>query len=210
MHVDPGDLDRDIEDYRRGRDEAGDRLCDLLRGPVRRDAARLLGDDDVDVDDVTQESLLAALGYLRRDEAFSGDLVRLAVTIARNRCRDILRARNRRPHVDIEPLAAWIANPGRSALDELQERERRGLLQAALDLLPASCRQLLHALYVEGRSPQEVQARAGLGTVQGVYHRRSVCLEQARKLVQRRLRFGSWTGSGTVAADRRHRKGPSA
>ncbi len=204
MTIDPTALRHDIEAYRARDEAAGNRLCTILHDPVRRDTARLLGDDDADVDDVTQEALVAALGYLRRDRSFDGDLVRLTVSIARNRCRDILRTRSRRPQTDIESLERWLACPGRSALDDLHDAELHGLLQSALDQLPPACRRLLHALYVEDRTPEEVRRQVGLNTVQGIYYRRSMCLEQARKFVQRRLRFGSWTSMSPLEAEARH------
>ena len=210
MHIDPTELRRDIDAYRAGDVPAGDRLCTALRPPVRLGAARLLGDDDPEVDDVVQDTLMAGLGYLRQEREFDGDLVRLAVTIARNRCRDILRQRARRPQVPIEPLETWLAHPERSALDDLAESELFALLQQALDQLKAACRRLLHALYVDGLTPEDVRVRSGLSTVQGVYHRRSVCLGQARKLIQRQLRFGSWSGTVSGGGDDRDPGGPAA
>ncbi len=200
-HIDPADLLPDIAAYRAGNDAAGDRLCRCMRPAVRLGVARMLGDDDPDVDDVVQESLIACLGYLTGDREFSGDPTRLAVTIARNRCRDLLRHRLRRPHLAIEPFATWLADPGRSPLDDLTERELSEMLQSALARLTRSCRDLLRALYVEDRTPEQVRARIGLGTVQAVYHRRGVCLGQAKKFLQRQWRFGSG-GDGTTGQDR--------
>jgi RNA polymerase sigma factor (sigma-70 family) len=194
MHVDPDQIRRDIDALRAGDDAARDRLCRHLEPVIRRETRRILGDHDQDVDDIVQESMLAGLGYVTGETGFSGDLVRLVVTVARNRCRDVYRLRQSRPHVAIEPMATWLADPSRSPLDELAENERWRILQSALDAIGEICRRLLHALYVEGASPGQVRERIGLETVQGVYHRRSVCLEQVRKLVQRRLRFGSSMG----------------
>lgn len=193
MHIEPQALDRDIAAYRDGDDAAADRLCTVLRPVVLRETARMLGDDDADVDDVVQESLVAGLRYLRRERGFEGNLVRLVVTIARNRCRDVLRHRARHPNVEFEPLAVWLEHPGRSALDDLAEDESCAIIQQALVTLGRKCRKLLYYLYIAENSPELVRKRLGLGTVKGVYHRRNVCLEQVRKLVQRRLRFGSWT-----------------
>lgn len=209
-HIDPLALAADIVACRAGDPAAVDRLCTVLRPSIRREAARMLGDDDVDVDDVTQEALVAGLGYLRKERGFEGDLVRLSVTIARNRCRDLLRHRARHPHVEIEPLAVWLAAPERSALDDLDESELFALIQSALDRLRAACRQLLHDLYVVGRTPEEVRARVGLRTVKGIYHRRSVCLGQVKKLVQRHLRFGSWTETAPDAKRNHGAGGPDA
>ncbi len=183
LHV----LARDIEACRSGEGEACDRLCAALRGPVNLSVARLLGDDHPDREDIVQEALLAVLGYLRRDTEFAGDLVRLAVTIARNRCRDILRRRRARPHLDIAALADWLADPGLSPLDALADADRRRHVQCALDRLDQPCRDLLEALYVQGVSTDVVRQQLGLGTVQAVYYRRAICLRQVRILFQKSL-----------------------
>jgi RNA polymerase sigma factor (sigma-70 family) len=209
-HVDPTALLPLIDSYRSGDGAAGDRLCQALLPVVRLDMVRMLGDNSPDVDDVVQEALVACLGYVVAEKGFSGDLVRLAVTIARNRCRDLIRWRRRRAHVMIEPLEAWLADSSRSALDELVSDEMAHLVQLALDQLPADCRQLLLALYVEGRTPEEMRLSAGLSSVHGVYYRRGACLERVRKILQRQLRFGSGTKASPEAGqDRQNGDSPS-
>ncbi len=190
-HIDPASLEPDICAYRSGDAAAGDRLSARLRKAVKLGAARLLGDDDVDIDDVVQDSLLACLGYLRDERGFKGDPTRLAVTIARNRCRDLLRHRKRRPHVPIEPLATWLADSSRSPLDDIAVKEQHNLLQDALNRLSKSCRDLLRALYYEEQTPEEIRHNIGLTTVHGVYYRRGVCLENLKISLQRHLRVGS-------------------
>jgi len=184
-HIDPDLLAADIAAYRAEDDAAGDRLYEFIAPPVRREIGRMLG-DAAEADDVMQETLLACLGYLRGDREFRGDAVRLAVTIGRNRCRDILRRRRLRPQLDIEPFSHWLADPSRSALDDILADELRAILQDVLDSLARPCRRLLQALYVEDRTPEQARAVTGLDTVQGVYYRRGVCLRQARKLFQNR------------------------
>jgi len=49
------------------------------------------------------------------------------------------------------------------------------------------CRLILRAFYFEGRSIADIRRDTGLKTVQGVYYRRSVCLQQVKKLVEERL-----------------------
>ena len=209
MLLDPKLVQQHIMDHRQGKAGAADHLLAALRPLLHREAARMLGDADLEVDDVTQECLTATLGYLEREQEFSGDLVRLGVTIARNRCRDILRLRSRRPQVDIEPLSAWLASPGRSVLDELAENDLLQLLQSTLDHLEEECRRLLDALYIRGLSTEQVRQRIGLGTVQGVYQRRGVCLAKARKSLQRYLRFGSWSGTESAPSQETHTRDES-
>jgi RNA polymerase sigma factor (sigma-70 family) len=205
MHLDPRQLQLDMTGHRQGVAEASDRLCAALRPVIHRETSRMLGDQDMDAEDVTQECLTTTLGYLEREQEFSGDLVRLSVTIARNRCRDILRQRSRRPQQEIESMADWLASPGASVLDEIAERDLTDILQRTLDNMEEACRRLLEALYIKGLSTEQVRVRIGLGTVQGVYQRRGVCLEKAKKSLQRFLRFGSWSGSDSTE----HTKDPS-
>lgn len=209
-HVDPAALLPLIDAYRAGDAAAGDRLCQALLPVVRLDMLRMLGDDNPDVDDVVQEALVASLGYLGAEQGFEGDVVRLAVTIARNRGRDLIRWRRRRAQVMLEPLEAWLADPSRSALDELVAAETGRLVQMALERLPADCRSLLLALYVEGRTPEELRERFGLGSVHAIYYRRGACLERVRKILQRRLRFGSGAVTSPGAGqDRQNGDSPS-
>ncbi len=190
-HIDPVELQPDIIAYRGGDEDAGDRLCLRMQPAVRLAAVRMLGDDDGEVDDLVQDALIASLRYLVGDGDFAGDPTRLAVTIARNRCRDLLRQRRRRPHLAVDRFENWLSDPARSPLDELTAGELREHLQAALDSLARDCRALLRALYVTGLAPEEVRRRIGLKTVQGVYYRRKVCLEKVKKFLQKRWRFGS-------------------
>lgn len=209
-HIDPAELQPDIAAFRRGDGGAGDRLCLRMRPAVRLAVVRMLGDDDGEVEDVVQDALVAGLRYLDGDEEFAGDPTRLAVTIARNRCRDLLRRRARRPQVGVDTYEEWLSDPSRSALDELAAAELRDQLQAALDSLGRACRALLRALYVEGITPEQARRRSGLGTVQGIYHRRRICLAEVKKFLQRRWRFGSGgdVSPGTDRGGAPKRRGP--
>lgn len=171
---------------------AGDKDAEVflyreLERPVRISVIRFLREGHPDLDDVVQEALLATLDYIRKKGGFEGDLVRFAVTVARNRCRNLLNARKRHPTVSIEPLADWIANPERSPLDLLEAKEVGRILQEALDRLDRICRIILRSFYIEGRSIRTIQKKTGLQTVQGVYYRRSVCLDQIAGILRKRL-----------------------
>jgi RNA polymerase sigma factor (sigma-70 family) len=202
-HNEPGSLELLVAAYRAGDEEAGSRICLALMPDVRRDIARMLGSLDIDVDDVMQDSLVVCLRYIRAERGFEGNPRKLAITIARNRCRDLLRWRSIRVHVDIHSWDHWLADPSRSVLDDLAEHELNELLQAALDNLSEECRRLLHALYVQGYTPEQWRVRSGLSTVQGIYYRRTACLARAKKFLQRHLRFGSRTGQA-IDTDRDH------
>jgi RNA polymerase sigma-70 factor (ECF subfamily) len=169
--------------YRRHDLGAADRLCALLREPVSDEAAKLLGGDAADV---VQQILRATLQYLDRAPDFSGDISRLATTIARNHCRDLIRWR-REPATDPPSLADWLADPRRSTFDEVEQAERLTLLQSALGRLSTEHRALLRAMYHDDLTAESVRERLGLGTVHGVFYRRSVCLRQVKSFLNRRL-----------------------
>lgn len=169
-----------------GDDRATERLARWLAPLVRQAGAAYLGDEDADLDDVVDESILAVLRSLRKRGEFTGNLPRFAVTVARNRCRNLLSWRKVRRHQPLEPLADWIADPRRSPLDILLDREIRETLQEALDALDPACRELLRAVYLQGRTIEEIRGRLGLKTVQGVYYRRAICLQRAYELLNNR------------------------
>ena len=160
-----------------GQPGAEDRLCRVLRGPVQQAVWSFLGRDNLESDDVVQESLVAVLGFLRRRGEFEGNLFRLAVTIARNRCRNILNWRSRRPQVAIEPLAEWIASSSRSPLDAFVDDEILQVMRAALARLGGECRRLLSALFLQSRSAEEMRLELRLKSIRAVYYRREACLE---------------------------------
>lgn len=186
-HIAHEALDADLQAYRAGQDAAADRLVEAVRPAVALDVTRFLGRDDPEAEDVVQEALMAALGYVRRREGFQGNFVRLAVTIARNRCRDLYRYRQIRPQAEVESLADWLACPGRSALDDLEEKQLLGLLQEGLDSLGETCNWLLRELYLNRRTLDSVRERLGIGTAQGVLYRRETCLEKLRSFLKSRL-----------------------
>lgn len=195
-HVPAKEVLTEIFALRGGDASAGDRLSRALWSPIHLAVARILGDHALDIDDVAQDSLLAALDYFQRDAAFKGDPVKLAVTIARNRCIDILRKRANHPQVDVDTMADWIADSSRSALDDLEHRELLKILQDALDRISHSCCQLLRNLYIEKRPTEEIRVLLGLKSVHAVYYRREVCLQEARKFLQRVLHFRSGRNDG--------------
>lgn len=187
VHIDPASLQVDIVAYRQGDPAAGDRLATVLRPVLLAAATQFLGRDHSDVEDVVNDATMATLRYLGEEVGFRGDLVRLAVTIARNRCRDLHRWRSTKPVTEITSMENWLASDASSPLDELLAAERVAMVQAALAALSADCRRLLHALYVAGRSTDEVRRELGLTTVQGVYYRRGVCLDAVKMFLQERF-----------------------
>jgi len=189
-----------------GDSSAADSLAQCIEPDLRRAAGSFLGAEDPDVDDVVGESLIAVLDYLVRRGGFTGNLTGFAVTVAVNRCRNLLAWRRRRRQVPLEPLAGWIADEEASALDLLLDDERQRLLQAALDGVDPGCEHLLRAYYLEGRTIASLRDELHLESVQAVYYRRGVCLQKAFRILNRL--FGDCsTGDGPADRPQTPREG---
>ncbi|MFH1843710.1 MAG: sigma-70 family RNA polymerase sigma factor [bacterium] len=181
-------LARTIAAHVVGDEAAANEIISFLRDPVRAEARQFLRSDNIDYDDVVQETIIAVLNYLRKNGGFTGDLIKFAVTVVRNRCRNILNTQRRRRQVPVESLAnrltsALFSNP----LQTLLDREIHQLLQSALDDLGPDCRTLLRAVYCQGKRCKDLIAPLGLKSVHGVYRRRSVCLAKLNRIVKKRL-----------------------
>jgi RNA polymerase sigma factor (sigma-70 family) len=183
-HIDPQSLHDDMDAYRHGNEAAGNRLATALQKPLQIEVEKYLGRDHGDIDDVVQDSIMATLGYLKHRRDFEGDLIRLSITIARNRCRDLHRWHSTKPATEITTMSDWLEDGSVSALDEIVSSERISLIQKALNAISSECRKLLHALYVAGLPTEDVRRLIGLSTVQGVYYRRTICLAEAKKFLQ--------------------------
>ncbi len=185
----PGDdgLTSIITAFLSGDPSAGDQISLALREPTYLAVRAFLGDESADVDDIVQDSILAVLHYLEKNREFSGNLIKFAVTVARNRARNLLNWRQRHRQVQIDPMLDWLANPERSPLDALLDQEVDKLLQNALDKLAPDCQVILRAFYLENRTIEQTRRLIGLKTVQGIYYRRTVCLEQAYRHLKKRL-----------------------
>lgn len=170
-----------------GKPGARDRFVSLIAGELVATARSFLGNDAADIDDIVQESAMAVLEFVERRGGFTGNLARFSVTIARNRCRNILNWKKRWRSIPVDSLADWFADPGRSPLDFLEERDLWSTLHEVVDGLDPVCRDLLRALFLEEQTVRELRDRFGLTTVQGVYYRRDRCLQRAFSALQRKL-----------------------
>lgn len=190
--------DQEVAAYIAGDDEAGGRICKALEPVIRAEVRRFLSDTDADQDDVVQETLLGLLAYLRKAGRAPDCLEAFVVTMAGNRCRNLYRWRKRRPGVDVESASDWLRANGDDPSEALEAREMERLVRSALSRLDAPCRRLLLEIYSERRSMQELQREAGLGTVQGAYHRKYVCLKKLALLLNRAWFEGQESGPGDV------------
>lgn len=173
---------------------ADENLVRILEKPVRDAARAFLGFDNEEVNDVVQETCLAVLKYIRKQEGFQGNLISFSVTISRNRCRNILNWNRRWQTVPIDSLSDWIEHPERSPLELLDEKEINAILHETLDNLDHPCGLILRGFYTLDRSADSLRRELGLKSVQGVYYLRDRCLNRAYKALKKRLSVCSSDG----------------
>ncbi|MBM4130062.1 sigma-70 family RNA polymerase sigma factor [bacterium] len=171
---------------------AGDHDADvalhaLLRSPVIAAVRGFLGADDLETDDIAQDTMLVAYRYIRDGGGFTGDIVALAVTVARNRCRSVLARRRRRRHVPLEDAQDRVPDPRAGPAESLLSADALATLREGIARLGTRCRALLWAFYVDEKPMEEIRALSGLKTVQGVYYRRQVCLRELAGMLAGRL-----------------------
>jgi len=159
--------------------------------PVRRAVQGFLGSDDPDHEDMIQLALIGANRYLEDTGSFNGDLgsgfTRLAVSIARNRCRDLLRRRKNLGEVELEPVQEILATPCPTILDEIEHDEQLDLLARSFKDLSQNCQRLLEAGYLKRHSLKELIARLGFKSPQAYYYNRNRCLERLKTILSRRV-----------------------
>lgn len=169
---------------RRGEPEARDELARRCRRPAYLLALQLLHDPD-DALDVAQDSLLRLFAHL--DRLHPGrPLKPWLAAIVRNRARDVLRRRRRRP---VEPLESAEGTPRPEAIDRspgpelgAERRELQRRVWRALAALTPAQREILVLRDYQDLSYEEIAGvlRVPLGTVMSRLHR-------ARKSLRERL-----------------------
>jgi RNA polymerase sigma-70 factor, ECF subfamily len=145
--------------------------------------------DRQSAEDFTQDTFIQAYrklpGY--RNGSFRAWLLRIVT----NACLDELRRRKRRPLVPLEPLnqegeevesVDWLADPGPSVEDRLEQADLSGLLQRQMDQLPADHRAVLVLVDLQDFDYEE--AAAALGVPVGTVKSR---LARARTQLRKRL-----------------------
>ncbi len=181
----PERVEEDLTAYIAGDDRAGERICRALEPAIRTEVARFLPPADLERDDIVQETLLALLTYVRRTGRRPDRPEAFVVTMAGNRCRNLYRRRTRRPVVDLAGASEWLAGTPDDPLQRLADKEQAAALRGAFARLDPDCRRLLAAIYEDRRPMEELQRKAGLGTVQGIYYRKYACLKKLAVLLNR-------------------------
>ncbi len=196
MTSDTTRLRQDIAAFISGDDGAGDRVCATLDRAVRAAVCGFLPPQDADREDVIQDSLLAMLQYLRGARDCPDNPEAFAVTVALNRCRNLHQWRKRRPTVDIDVAAPRLSDDDGDPLDRLHDEQVREMLASAFARLDEECRNLLRAIYLEERTIEDLRREAGLASVQGIYHRKNICVKKVTQFFNRSWFTGRYVRRG--------------
>jgi RNA polymerase sigma factor (sigma-70 family) len=161
-----------------GDDDALGALYDRFGRIAYRLAYRVLQDQAL-AEDAVQEAFLAiwrSADSYRRERAKPGTWI---LTLVHRRAVDLVRREDRRRADPLEEAPEAAAGP---VADEIDLRERRATVQAALAQLPDDQRQALELAYYGGYSQSELAERLGvpLGTIKS---RMFTGLSRLRELV---------------------------
>ena len=177
-----------VQALQRGEPGAVEALLDRYGGWIYR-VARLLLNDPRDVEEVTQDVLLAVVRKaqtFKGEAAFSSWLYRIAVNAAYQR----LRAKRARPEVSLEPFLRVFDDEGRyiepvvdwsgKLNDPAVAEETRAAIERSLSRLPEEYRVVIQLHDVEELPNEEVAATLGLtvAAVKSRVHRARLFLRQ--------------------------------
>jgi RNA polymerase sigma-70 factor (ECF subfamily) len=183
-----------LDRARRGDAEAFTRLVHLHQARVRTYLDRFLSNKDRDiVDDLAQQTFLDAFRSLSShtgETAFDHWLLRIAKNRALTYLRDQQRRRAREEASVELALAGWLADRMQSGPgDPTRHEQRLSALQACLNGLPETSRQLVANYYFHGQ--QGVDIARGLGKKQSWVWVTLLRIRQAlRQCIELRLKAG--------------------
>jgi RNA polymerase sigma-70 factor, ECF subfamily len=179
-----GEIQRLIERARSGDTRAFEELARRDERALYRHALRIVG-TTTDAEDVVQDALFSAW---RSITSFQGLSFRAWLfRIATNRALDHLRSRKRRPELPLDPPddedVTWAepAAPGPDLTQIAADREALGVVEAALETLPAEQRTALLLRDVEGFAYEEIAVITSveIGTVKSRIHRGRLAVRNA-------------------------------
>jgi RNA polymerase sigma-70 factor, ECF subfamily len=177
--------------FRKGQREAFGVLVRRYEGELYGYLRRYLGDGEL-ADDVFQNTFLQVFTKIRQYE--QGRPVRpWLYTIATNQAIDALRRASRHQALsldqereelrgaDMPQLMGFLESRGPSPLDHVQGEERRQLVRAGVERLPAFLRQVVVLAYYQGLPYKEIADIMGIpvGTVKSRLHAALVRLHEA-------------------------------
>jgi RNA polymerase sigma-70 factor (ECF subfamily) len=171
-----------LSGLRSGREGYAEELARRYWAAIQRFCAAYLGDADL-AEDVTQETFVRlADGHDLPDGAVRPWLYK----VARNRCLDVLRRRQRSPTHN-RPLRTHVdhADSTMGPQTRTARQERREVIRAIIDQMPDEYREVLILKFYEGLSREEIATAVGAteAAVKGRLVRASEYLqEQLRKI----------------------------
>lgn len=144
-------------------------LYDQLATLLYSTALRILG-DPADAEEVTQDVFLQIWEKAASFQPGVGNPTYWTVAMARNRCIDRLRQKQRRATLSLdrpEDLPELPAGPTAAAESESLNRDEQAAVRTALRTLPPDQRQALELAFFGGLSHQEIAAQLNepLGTI---------------------------------------------
>lgn len=181
-----------VKAFQKGDKKAFDELVLRHKDRTFNLCYRFLGDYE-EANDSAQEAFVKAYGSLstfRLESAFSTWLYRIAVNTCKNKLgSSAYKAKRKTVSLDNpgnpsdETLPMEMPNGAPSPLARMEEKEKMGLIQKALDSLPAEFKMVVTLRDVEGLSYEDITEITGLnlGTVKSR-------IARARKDLRNRLR----------------------
>ena len=146
--------------------DAFNRIVGMYQRPMYNLALRMLGDAPA-AEDATQDAFISAFRNISRFR--EGSLKSWLLTIAANRCRDVLRSRGARPVESLDSEDTTLDPPSRAESPEeyAVRREMGRSIQEALAALPHDQRLAVVLIDVQGLAYEEAADVMGInvGTV---------------------------------------------
>ena len=149
-------------------------------------ALRVLGDNNA-AQDVVQDVFVELWAHPDRYDPAAGTLRTYLAVLARHRAVDVVRSELRRVARQELSCRLMPAGPAARPGDEVMAAETASLVRAAVQLLPASQRQVIELAYYQGLTYREVAHAVGIpeGTAKS---RLRLALAKLEEILDRQLR----------------------
>jgi RNA polymerase sigma-70 factor (ECF subfamily) len=144
-----------------GDDYALAEVFDALGRSVYGSALGVLGDDSA-AQDVVQDVFVELWSHPDRYDPAAGTLRTYLIVLARHRAMDLVRSELRRVARRERSYRLTPVTPAPGAGDQAMAAHTAGLVRAAVQLLPASQRQVIELAYFEGLTCREVAHAVGI------------------------------------------------
>jgi RNA polymerase sigma-70 factor, ECF subfamily len=144
-----------------GDDYALAEVFDALGRSVYGSALAVLGDDSA-AQDVVQDVFVELWSHPDRYDPAAGTLRTYLTMMARHRAVDLVRSELRRVARQERSYRLTPVTPAPGAGDQAMAAHTAGLVRAAVQLLPASQRQVIELAYFEGLTCREVAHAVGI------------------------------------------------